>query len=119
MKMKAFIKKQCEKLSNLKDTNAELFKKKSKKYGINNVSSLLNLDLCSGADMMHDVLEGVLEYETKRFLCYSIDDQSYFTYKQLLEGFELGMPKLSNPNLKRNLKEKRQLVKSKWYTCIR
>lgn len=92
-------------MSSLRDTKPELFKEKSKKYGVNNVSSLLQLqyfDLCSGAlvpDVMHDVLEGVLEYETKQFLRYCIDEQSYFTCKQLhdlIEGFELGYMEMPN-----------------------
>lgn len=34
-------------------------------------------------DAMHDVLEGVLLYETKEFLKYVINEQSYFLLDQL------------------------------------
>ena len=56
----------------------------SKEFGINNRSALLDLDyfnLCSGAllpDVMHDVLEGCLQYELKLLLRHCINDQHYF-----------------------------------------
>lgn len=105
-------------MSSLKDTNAELHKKMSKKYGINAPSSLLKLryfDLCSGAlvpDVMHDVLEGVLEYEVKLLLRYCIEDRKYFSYKELqdwMEGFQLGymeMPNRPTPITREILKKK-------------
>ncbi len=99
-------KKQCKKLSDAKaGNNADSFKKLSKKYSINHESSLLSLqyfDLCSGAlvpDVMHDVLEGVLEYETKLLLRYCIDEQYYFKIKQLtdwMECFQFGYMEIPN-----------------------
>ena len=52
-------------------------------------------DICGGglvADVMHDLLEGTLQYETKLILKHVIG-QRYVTYKDfadLLEGLELG-----------------------------
>ena len=56
----------------------------SKEFGINSRSALLDLqyfDLCSGTllpDIMHDVLEGALQYEMKLLLKYCILEQKYF-----------------------------------------
>ena len=93
-------------MSDAKATNnAESLKKVSKKYGINHESSLLSLqyfDICSGAlvpDVMHDVLEGLLEYETKLLLRYCIDEQGYFKIKQLtdwMEYFQFGYMEIPN-----------------------
>ena len=50
----------------------------SREYGVNRKSVLTKLqyfDICSGAlvpDIMHDVLEGVLQYETKLVLIHII-----------------------------------------------
>lgn len=61
------------------DTPAEL----SQEYGINGRSSMLSLakfDLCSGGllpDVMHDVLEGALQYELKLLLQYLIDHSHF------------------------------------------
>ena len=60
----------------------------SKEFGINHRSSLLSLkyvDICSGIlvpDVMHDVLEGVLQYEMK-LLQHLIFEKSYFRVKTL------------------------------------
>lgn len=98
-------KKQCEKLSTLKTSDPVLHQKKSKKYGINNESILSTLqyfDVCSGSlipDVMHDVLEGVLQYELKLLLQHCIDCEKYFTSKQLqqiMESFELGFMEYPN-----------------------
>lgn len=55
----------------------------SKEYGINWRSILLDLyfNLWSGAllpDVMRDILEGALHYETKLVLQHCIDRQKYF-----------------------------------------
>ena len=77
----------------------------SKEYGINCRSSLLDLqyfNLCSGAllpDVMHDVLEGALQYELKLLLCHCIDE-GYFRLSQLnsiIEGMELGYMESDRP----------------------
>lgn len=88
----------------MKANDPDLFKK-SKKYGINSETPLLKLqyfNLCSGSlvpDVMHDVLEGVLEYETKLLLRYCIDEKKYFTSMELqdwMEGFEYGYTETPN-----------------------
>ena len=48
---------------------------------------------------MHDVLEGVLQYEAKEFLKYAIDGQNYFTLDQLnqwIQNFDYGYADVSN-----------------------
>ena len=56
----------------------------SKEFGINSKSALLDLkffDFCSGSllpDVMHDVLEGALQYELKLLLKYCINDKQFF-----------------------------------------
>lgn len=58
---------------------------RSTEYGINRRSDLLRLDhfdLCSGAllpDVMHDILEGTLQYELKLLLKYCIKEEHFFT----------------------------------------
>lgn len=80
------------------------FTRISKKYGINSQSALMDLkyfNLCSGSlvsDVMHDVLEGVLQYEMKLLVKYCIA-QKYFTasfLSSLMEVFELGFMESSN-----------------------
>ena len=47
-------------------------------------------DLCSGAlvqDAMHDLMEGVLQYETKLLLCHYIDNGN-FTLQNLNTAIE-------------------------------
>ena len=62
----------------------------SREYGVNRKSVLTKLqyfDICSGAlvpDIMHDVLEGVLQYETKIVLIYLVQSCHYFTLRHLL-----------------------------------
>ena len=59
----------------------------STEHGINRRSGLLQLDhfnLCSGAllpDVMHDILEGVLQYELKLFLKQCIKEKRFFKVK--------------------------------------
>ncbi len=71
----------------------------SKEYGINSLSVLNELtyfNVCSGGllpDIMHDVLEGALQYEVKLMLKAFIFEDHYFTLDQLntkLETMELG-----------------------------
>ena len=48
---------------------------------------------------MHDVLEGVLQYEAKEFLKYAINEQSYFSLEQLnqwIQHFDFGYADSSN-----------------------
>ena len=80
------------------------FEKNSKEFGVNYRSELLELryfDICGGglvADVMHDLLEGTLQYETKLILKHVIN-QRYITYKtfaDLLEGLELGYMEMDN-----------------------
>ena len=69
----------------------------STEYGVNHQSILMELeyfDLCSGVlvqDIMHDLLEGVLQYETKLLLCHYINSRN-FTLQDLniaIEHLEL------------------------------
>ena len=71
----------------------------SKLYGINRDSILNKLayfHVCSGAllpDVMHDVLEGALQYEIKLMLRVMITEERYFTLDTLntrMENLELG-----------------------------
>ena len=61
----------------------------SREYGVNRKSVLTKLqyfDICSGAlvpDIMHDVLEGVLQYETKLVLIHLIQSCHYLTLRHL------------------------------------
>ena len=71
----------------------------SREYGINQCSILNQLryfSVVSGAlvpDVMHDLLEGVLQYEVKLLLTQFISEDHYFTLEQLnhrIESLELG-----------------------------
>lgn len=79
--------------------------KYSIEHGINFRSSLLELkyfNVCSGLlpDVMHDILEGVVQYELKLFIHHCIDCR-YFrpsTPEPIMAGFELGyMEQTSRP----------------------
>lgn len=70
----------------------------SKEFGINRQSILIQLrysDLCSGmliSDLLHDMWEGVAQYETKLLLKYCIR-QHYFTLDMIndaIQYMELG-----------------------------
>ena len=83
---------QCEALEGAKAT------RKLVEFGINCKSILTTLhyfDICSGVlvpDVMHDVLEGVLQYETKLLLNRCIFEEEYFTaetLEQLIASYEL------------------------------
>ena len=71
----------------------------STRYGINRDSILNELEyfhVCSGGllpDIMHDLLEGALQYEIKLMLKVFILEEKYITLSELnsrLEFFELG-----------------------------
>ena len=71
----------------------------SKEYGINRKSILNDLkyfDMCNGSlipDVMHNVLEGTLQYEAKLMLNYMIFTEEYFTIDHLnsrIANLELG-----------------------------
>ena len=91
--------------------------KNSKEYGINCKSIFTTLqyfDICSGAlvpDVMHDVLEGVLQYEAKLLLNHCIFEEGYFradTLEQLMASFELGFMEAANRPTPINSKTLRQ-----------
>ena len=74
-------------------------------YGINLRSPLLDLqyfDMCSGAlvtDVMHDLLEGVLQYETKLVLQYYASDAKIISAGvicEIMESFEFGFMEVTN-----------------------
>ena len=71
----------------------------SKEFGINHRSILDELqyfDVCGGGlvqDVMHDALEGMLEYECKMLLRHLIESESYFSLEYLnhqISSMELG-----------------------------
>ena len=77
----------------------------SKEFGINRKSVLDKLDyfkVASGAlvpDIMHDVLEGVLQYETKILLQEFIQKKGYIelaTLNNTIETFEFGYAEINN-----------------------
>ena len=80
----------------------------SKEYGINRNSILNKLTyfhVCDGSmlpDIMHDILEGVLQYETKVMLKTMVSRKKYFTLEEFnsqLENMELGyMESKSRPS---------------------
>ena len=59
--------------------------------------------MCSGAllpDVMHDILEGALQYEVKLLLQYCIREMQYFKVSDLneaIEGLELGYMETDRP----------------------
>ena len=86
-------------------------------YGVNSRTSLLELetfDICSGTllpDVMHDILEGVLQHVLQLLLTYCIDEKQYFTLKMLndkIEGVELGYMEDTRPAIIDNCKHLRQ-----------
>ena len=79
--------------------------KASKMYGINRNSILNQLKyfhVCNGAllpNIMHDILEGALQYEAKLLLHAMIDDKNYFSltiFNSHLENLELGYMECKN-----------------------
>ena len=71
----------------------------SKTYGINRnsiLNQLMYFHVCEGSllpDIMHDILEGSLQYEVKLLLHAMIDDKNYFNltiFNSNLENLELG-----------------------------
>lgn len=79
--------------------------KASRMYRINRNSILNQLKyfhVCNGAllpDIMHDILEGSLQYEVKLLLHAMIDDKNYFnltTFNTRLENLELGYMECKN-----------------------
>lgn len=77
---------------------------KSKEFGINRRSALNDLkyfNVCNGAlipDVMHDVLEGVLQYEVKLMLHYMINE-NYFSldmFNSKLQNLELSTTESKN-----------------------
>ena len=78
-------------------------KELSVEYGINFRSELMSLkylDICKilVPDVMHDILEGVVQYELKLFIQHSIDS-GYFRARSLesiMAGFELGYMEASS-----------------------
>ena len=84
----------------MKDKTGE----KSKEFGINHDSVLNELNyfhVCDGSllpDVMHDILEGALQYETK-LLLHTMKDDGIITLQKLnsrLENVELGYMEIKN-----------------------
>ena len=81
------------------EEDASSYANNSMEFGVNVRSVLMDLqyfDLCSGAllpDVMHDLLEGVLQYEGNLVLQHCIDRSRYFTLTSLskiMDNIELG-----------------------------
>lgn len=77
----------------------------SKTYGINRNSILNQLNyfhVCNGSllpDLMHDILEGALQYEVKLLLHVMIEEKNYFdlgNFNSRLENLELGYMESKN-----------------------
>ena len=77
----------------------------SKEYRVNRNSVLNQLrffHVCDGSllpDIMHDVLEGTLQYEAKLMLQVMVNKEEYFTLEELnsrIENFELGYMESKN-----------------------
>ena len=68
---------------------------KSKEYGINRNSALNELayfHVCCGTlipDIMHDILEGALQYEIKLMLQFIIGGENYFTLNAFNSRLEI------------------------------
>ena len=84
---------QCTELEGESGSDASI------RYGINRnsiLNDLLYFYVCSGAllpDVMHDILEGALQYEMKLMLRVMISEDRYFTLDTLntrLDNFEFG-----------------------------
>lgn len=78
---------------------------KSREYGVNSNSVLNDLEyfhVCSGAlvpDIMHDILEGALQYETKLILQKFIHQDKHFTLEEMnstIERFDFGYAEEKN-----------------------
>ena len=74
-------------------------------YGINRNSILNQLQyfhVCDGSllpDVMHDILEGALQYEVKLLLHVMIEDKNHFTlaiFNSRLKNLELGYMECNN-----------------------
>ena len=77
----------------------------SKEYGINHRTSLMDLKYFNSyssalvPDVMHNVLEGVLQHEVKLVLQHCVDSMKYFWLTQLtqiMETFEFGNMEVTN-----------------------
>lgn len=107
---------QCERLE--ENPGGDL----SKEYGINYRSPLAQLkyfDICSGAlvtDVMHDLLEGMLQDETKNMLRH-LNSMKVLKAKELtniMESFEFGYMEIANrptPISRKTLKSKDNSLK--------
>ena len=89
----------------------------SKEYGVNNCSVLLDLehfDMCSGTllpDIIHDLLEGVMQHLLQLLLTYCIEEKRYFalsTLNEKISGIELGFMEDNRPTTIDNYKHLRQ-----------
>ena len=85
--------------------------------GVNSRSCLLeldNFDLCSGAllpDVMHDLLEGVLQHVLQLLLSHCIEDKHYFSLRDIneqIQGMEFSYVENNRPSLIDNHKHIRQ-----------
>ena len=100
--------------------------KVSKEYGINRDSILNQLSyfhVCNGSllpDIMHDILEGVLQYEIKHTL-QVMNREKYFTlivFNSRLENLDLGYIELKNHPTQispKTLNSDGNSFKAKWF----
>ena len=83
---------------------------KSIEHGVNGKSILTSLeyfDLCSGAHIMHDVLEGILQYEAKLLLVYFVNSKviKQSRLNHILKVTELGYMEVCNRSSPIDLKK--------------
>ena len=90
---------------NCKLVEEDLSGSASKEHGINRnsiLNQLTHFHVCDGSllpDIMHDLLEGVLQYEAKLMLQTFVNDKKYFTLEEFnsrLENLELGYTESKN-----------------------
>ena len=86
------------------ENDPENREKNSKEFGLNYRSAFMQLnhfDICGGVfvpDIMHDLLEGTLQYEAKLIISHAIN-QKYLTYKRFTDivgNCELGYMEQDN-----------------------
>ena len=113
---------QCDVLERDRAENSKLFGVKCRSI----LLGLQHFDLCSGVllpDAMHDLLEGILQYESKLVLKHWILKECYISYRmfsQCLEGIELGYMEMDDrpthitrlvlTNTEKNLEQKGMYV---------
>ena len=106
--------------------------KESKEYGVNRNSILIELiyfHVCDSSllpDVMHNILEGALQYEVKLLLKRMVNCEKYFTLKTFnfrLENLDLGYINIKNQLISVNAKQMNSdgtcnCILQSWYIAI-